>query len=195
MLCDGHKGTKTLIDHSLPLTESVCHHCASICERVGWERAQRRGTEDDIHSRANAVEAGAGSERRRRIEDDIHSRAPAVGVRTGSERNGGESETTSAREGTPSGPGPEASATARDRRRRPLASARCRGRDWKRAQRRRIEDDSHSRANAVGAGAGTLIRRSLSTRTYARVSLLNERRRQSPPGLCEKSLILSGRRC
>src|ERR1022692_4667441 len=179
----------------------------------GWERAQRRGIEDDIHSRAHAVRLGAGGsatagDRRRTppagarrqgrgweraqrqgIEDDIHSRAHAVRLGAGSERNGGGSKTTSTRERTPSGPGLGASATAADRRRPPLARARRQGRGWERAQRRRIEDDIRSRAHAVRAGAGRPIRRLLSICTYARVSLLNKRRRQSAPGLCEKFLI------
>src|ERR1019366_7947193 len=121
----------------------------------GWERAQRRGIEDDIHSRAHAVRLGAGADatasdrrrpplasarrqaggweraQRRGIEDDIHSRAHAVRLGAGSERNGGGSKTTSTRERTPSGSGLGASATAADRRRHPLASARRQGRGWK----------------------------------------------------------------
>src|ERR1022692_4667440 len=180
MLCDGHKGTKALIDHSLPPDGiSLPPLSDHPPPGQGWERAQRRRIEDDIHSRAHAVRVGAGSERngeeskttstRERTPSGSGLGASATArdrrrhplasarrqARSWGERNGGGSQADSTRGRPPSGAGLGASATARDRRRHPLASARRQARGWERAQRRRIEDDIHSRAHAVRAGAGS----------------------------------------
>src|ERR1017187_9726891 len=177
MLCDGHKGTKALIDHSLPpdgiSLPPLSDHpppgqgweqrngggskTTSTRERMrsgsGW--SERNGGGSKTTSTRERTPSGSELERaqRRRIEDDIHSRAHAVRLGAG------------------------ASATAADRRRHPLASARRQARGWserngggskttstrertpsgsglERAQRRRIEDDIHSRAHAVRLGAG-----------------------------------------
>src|ERR1019366_6314915 len=128
----GTKAPRHLSTIACRLTESVCHHSPSMCHPVrGWERAQWRQIEDDIHSRAHAVRLGGGSE-----------------------RNGEGSKTTSARERTPSGSGVGASATARDRRRHPLASARRQARGWERAQRRRIETITIRERTPSGSGLG-----------------------------------------
>src|ERR1035438_8877420 len=98
MLCDGHKGTKTLIDHSLPPDGiSLPPLSDHPPPGQGWERAQRRRIEDDIHSRAHAVRLGLERAQRGWIEDDPPPRAHAVRLGAG------------------------ASATAADRRRHPLA--------------------------------------------------------------------------